>query len=673
MDNELITREILGNVPAGLARVFYVVTFAVLGWSAWRFYRRAAARREGRPAETQAAARPGWRTIVTSAVQYLAFHRQLLQDRYAGIAHLLTFYGFVILFIGTCLVFLEHQTPLHFFYGTFYCVASLVVDLGGVAFLAGLGIFLWRRHRPGESRLLKQAWVAALGWLLFFIGVTGFLLEGARIARDFPPFERWSAVGYSVALLFHASGVSGDAAPAAHRFLWGTHAALCAGFFALLPWKFFGHMAYGLASWTTRSRRPLAALAPVTLDGSRSPGASQPRHLSRLDLLQVDACTTCGRCNDVCPAHAAGKPLHPREIVLGVRQALDAAPSAEMLDWIEDDALWSCTTCAACSGTCPVGIDVHGKIIELRRGRVETGVIPPAAEQVFESVAARFNPFQKSNDDRLEFARGLPVPVAAPDEAVELLYWVGCAGSFDPQGQSVARSMIKILNHLQIPYRVLGTKERCTGDVARRLGEEGLFQELARDNLGTFRKHRVRRILTHCPHCWNTLRNEYPHVADIAAFRDCEVIHHSHFLAELIGSGRISLQAGGPDRRPTADRITFHDPCYLGRGNSATVAPRAVIAGLTGKESVEMPRHGRNSFCCGAGGGAMWLDVRGTERVETLRFQEAAETGAETIATGCPFCKTMLDAARTAQGATATARVRQVKDIAELVADGLGL
>jgi Fe-S oxidoreductase len=317
-----------------------------------------------------------------------------------------------------------------------------------------------------------------------------------------------------------------------------------------------------------------------------------------------------------------------------------------------------------------VGIDVHGKIVALRRGRVESGVVPAAAEDVFVSSAARFNPFQKPNEARLDFALGLPVPVAERDEPVELLYWIGCAGSFDPQGQSVARSMINVLNHLQIPYRVLGPRERCTGDPARRMGEEGLFQELARENLSTLREHRVQRILTHCPHCFNTLRNEYPDLQarpEGKSLPQYEVIHHTEFLAELVAAGRIRLQAGA------TGNVTYHDPCYLGRGNGVTAAPRDVIAALPGVATAEMPRNGKNSFCCGAGGGAMWLDVRGDERVENIRFREAAETGAQTIVTGCPFCKTMLDAARAAQTGEATSPVRQVKDVAELVSEGLGL
>jgi Fe-S oxidoreductase len=229
--------------------------------------------------------------------------------------------------------------------------------------------------------------------------------------------------------------------------------------------------------------------------------------------------------------------------------------------------------------------------------------------------------------------------------------------------------MIKILNHANIDYRVLGPSERCTGDPARRMGEEGLFQELAADNRSTFRGHRVRRILTHCPHCFNTMRNEYPALSPNgdAGKPDYDVVHHTQFLSELIGNGKLSLKPQGKEL------ITFHDPCYLGRGNDVVAAPRDALQGIPGVSLTEMPRHGRSSFCCGAGGGAMWLDVRGSERVENLRLREAESTGAKTIATGCPFCKTMLDASRQGAPNGVAVSVSRVKDIAELVAENLGL
>jgi Fe-S oxidoreductase len=296
---------------------------------------------------------------------------------------------------------------------------------------------------------------------------------------------------------------------------------------------------------------------------------------------------------------------------------------------------------------------VYDKIVELRRALVEQGEVPDLAAAVFESTASTFNPFGKDNNQRLLWAQGLKVPVAEPDEEVDLLYWVGCAGSFDPDGQLVARSMIAILDRLGIRYRILGCRERCTGDPARRMGEEGLFQQCARENIAILAGHSVKTVLTHCPHCFNTMKNEYPEFG--ASF---SVEHHSQFLARLIAEGKL----GGMEQ---LESVTYHDPCYLGRGNGETEAPRVVIDAIA-DSNIEMARHGRESFCCGAGGGSLWLDVTGLDRVENIRVREAAATGAKTIVTACPFCKVMLEAG--IQALPDGDRMI-VKDLAELVAE----
>jgi Fe-S oxidoreductase len=415
-------------------------------------------------------------------------------------------------------------------------------------------------------------------------------------------------------------------------------------------------MVYGAASWSLCRRRPLGRLR-TPASPELAPGAASVRALDWNDLLQADACTTCGRCNAACPAAAAGKPLRPREIVLGIREALTdlrgATDGDDLPGRFDPDALWSCTTCGACNEVCPVGIDVYDKIVELRRARVESGSIPDAAASFFESTASAFNPFGEHNSQRLAWAQGLTPPVAEPGEEVDLLYWVGCAGSFDPDGQSVSRSMIEILDRLGVRYRVLGCRERCTGDPARRAGEEGLFQQCARENIETLAGHSVKTVLTHCPHCFNTMKNEYPEFG--ASF---SVEHHSQFLARMIAEGRLTGMEG-------LASVTYHDPCYLGRGNAETAAPRAVIDAMSDAR-VEMPRHGEESFCCGAGGGSLWLDVPGEDRIENIRLREAADTGAKTVATGCPFCKSMLEAGNQA---LPDGNSMVVKDLAELVAE----
>ena len=667
-DDEQITRQIMGNVSdtPWLVVLFYVFALGACGVAAIAFIRRIGQYRCAKPDQDL---RRGIGRGLLSVFGYLTFHRQLRRDRYAGLAHMLVFYGFFVLFIGTCLVFLEHDTPLHFFYGRFYLVASLVIDVGGVALVIGLSMFVLRRVRHASTRILRHWWVGALGLLLLAISVTGFALEAARIAVDMPRHERWSAVGYSVAWILQGVGVHGESARRVHRFMWTVHAVLCIGFFALLPWRFFGHMVYGVVSLATRTNKPRTQLAGVSntplnqgdpvVSGAESggPGATTWSDFGWHDLLQADACTTCGKCNEVCPAHAAGKPLHPREIVLGLRQAMhDRDRPLNAL--IDDDAIWSCTTCAACNDTCPVGIEVYDKIVEMRRGRIETGEVPAAAEQLFEATASDSNPFGKPARDRMNWAAGLNVPVAKEGEPIEWLYWVGCAGSFDPDGRAVTQAMVKILNHLNVNYRVLGLREGCTGDPSRRMGEEGLYLEQAQKTIDLLRSHRVQRLLTHCPHCYNTFANEYPQLG-----YQVNAEHHSQFLARMIHQSRLKLPRGHHQR------LTFHDPCYLGRGNGQIRPPRDVLLSLPQVNYVEMPRHGRDSFCCGAGGGSMWLDRPGDERIENMRAQEAQATGASTVATGCPFCKSMLLAGCQSLETSTI----EVKDLAELVVQAEGI
>jgi Fe-S oxidoreductase/nitrate reductase gamma subunit len=661
---EAVTRDIMGNVPAILQIAFYLAALLVCSLAGYAFLRRSQRYRRGKSDAPEELPHRSLVAGLGAVLSYLALQKPLWRDGYAGLAHLLTVYGFGVLFMGTCLVFLEHDTPLHFLFGRFYLIASLLIDLGGVAFIVGLVMFLGRRLLSHASRLLSAWWVVALAWLLLAIGVSGFLLEAARLARDMPVFERWSVVGYGIALGLRRLGMSGEVALMWHRALWITHAVFCVAFFALLPWRFFAHMVYGAVSWATRTARPLGQLRLPNLV-RQAPGAVRAEDLPWYDLLQADACTTCGRCNQVCPAHAAGKALRPREVVLGLRAAFEvelgpAGGNSALSTHIADAMLWSCTACMACNQVCPVGIEIVDKIVEARRGRVETGTVPEAAVQVFESTAMQDNPFGKASADRLAWASGLNLPVAQADEPIVLLYWIGCAGSFDPDGQAVSRAMTKILNHLGINYRVLGRRECCTGDPARRLGEEGLFQQLARQNIARLKHHGVVRVLTQCPHCFNTFRNEYPALG--AAFA---VEHHSQFLAHMIRDGKLRLPSG------RAETVVFHDPCYLGRGNGETAAPREVLGALPQVQMKEMPRSGTDSFCCGAGGGAMWLDLPGTVRIETLRAEEAAATGATTVATACPFCKTMLEAGK--QVLEPGGNGLAVKDLAELVVEAEGL
>ncbi len=643
-------REILWNVSSLTMGTVYLLSFVCIGWIVAWLFRRSLLWQRGRTTVGQLS----WSAGIQRLADYLLTHRVIARDRYAGVMHRLIFWGFVILVISTTLVGIQHHGHIVFLTGNFYLVFSLFSDLGGVAFIAGIAMALWRRREVGgQQRLLSSAATTAMLWCLLVLAVTGFVVEAARIAVDFPEFEHWSPVGFVLARGLQLFGITGETARKLHAGVWVLHAGVVMVFLAIVPLSLLKHILVGSYSVMRPAGRPGVLAAPaVPLTHAADFDAFR-----QVDLMQADACLTCGLCTTVCPAEAAGKPLSPRSVVLGLRSHLDR-PDVALTEQVADDALWSCTTCNACDTICPVNIHIVQKIVTLRRGRVAVGEIPGTAAEALESAAQKFNPYGRANSARMEWASGLNLPVAQPDEPVELLYWVGCGGAFDPAGQAVARSMVQILNHLQISYRVLGCRERCTGDPARRLGEEGLWSELAATNQATIASHGVKTILANCPHCFNSFKNEYPSVGPMP-----RVMHHTQWLEEKLQDGSLKTKTD------VREKVTFHDPCYLSRANDETAAPRAVLDRIYDGSRVEMAAHGKQSFCCGGGGGQLWLDVRGRTRVETIRAEQVEQTESQTVATGCPFCRLMLEAGR-ANLAEGQGKWR-VRDLAELVAENL--
>ena len=466
-------------------------------------------------------------------------------------------------------------------------------------------------------------------------------------------------IGYPISKLF--TNVSASSLDTWHKILWIVHVVAFAAFLVMLPITMLRHIFTSPLNMYLRDRdRPkgaMRAMPNLTETSLESFGASVVEDFTWKQLLDTDACTMCGRCTSVCPAHATGKPLDPREIVLKTGEVMAAtaahAPGGKvspplstdseitigansLFERISSEEIWSCTTCKACDEICPVNIEILDKILDMRRylSLMESN-FPSELGNAYRAMENQGNPWGMNQGERADWAKDLNVEVVDPGSPFdhEYLYWVGCAGSFDDKNKKVTQSMAKLLERAGVDVAILGPSEMCTGDSARRSGNEYLFQMLAMPNIEMMNGMGVKKIITQCPHCFNTLKNEYPQLGG-----DYEVIHHSQFLAELIADGRLSMAGAS-----LAERVTYHDSCYLGRHNDVYMAPRNVIGSLKGIDIVEMPRNGTKGMCCGAGGARMWMEESIGVKVNDERAQEALSTGASRVATACPFCYIMLD------------------------------
>src|SRR5205814_7089859 len=494
------------------------------------------------------------------------------------------------------------------------------MDVFGVAFIIGCLLAMYRRafrRKPSLGHNKSDWWLLGL---LLSLGVTGFAVEALRIhyTQVQPWIARWSTVGWLIdASLLQRIDI--EAARKLHLTAWWLHAILVSAFFASIPITRFLHVITGPANIALRPRRPMGALVPLTVEEVEQTGrtgVNTMAEFTRQQLLSLDACMECGRCEDACPATASNKPLSPKAVVIDLRGLLSRG-GGDVHTTIRDETLWACTMCQACVEECPVLIGHVDLISDMRRDLIGEGKLAGPPAKALQQISSQSNPYGRANSERLAWADGLEVPTAESNPSLEYLLWVGCAASFDPRAQKVARATAQLLKEAGVNFVVLGKEETCTGDPARRIGDEFLFQQRARTNVETLTRRKVKKIVTPCPHCYNTLKNEYPQFGG-----QYDVQHHSTLLAELIGAGRLSNGASN------GEPITLHDPCYLARVNGEVDATRTVIGAAGDAKYREMPRCGKKTFCCGAGGGRMWFEEAPSQRVSVLRSQEAIATGA---------------------------------------------
>jgi Fe-S oxidoreductase/nitrate reductase gamma subunit len=663
-DESPTTREVFGGIPSSLKIAFYVMVSILLVYGAVLFSQRVKNWTRGKPDDRRTTPKNVKRRL--GDFRAGVYMQTLLRDPAAGIMHSLIYFSFLVLLAVTTILEINHQIPesWKFLNGNVYMAYSFIGDFAGLCLFVGVMWAIVRRYiqRPYRIRIKTKPEHAVILGVFLAITVTGFGTEAWRIAETgMPAFETWSFVSWPIAnLIKNNSNLAGG-----HQVWWILHIFSFFAFLVILPVTMLRHMFTSPLNMYLKDReRPKGAMKPMPnlLETElESFGASTIEDFTWKQLLDLDACTMCGRCTSVCPAHATGKSLDPREIVLKSGEVMAATGTPQvspplgvvaeitvsansLFERVTPEEVWACTSCKACDEICPVNIEILDKILDMRRylSLMESN-FPTELGNAYRSMENTGNPWGMSQADRGDWAEkfeGIEILDGSSPLEAEYLYWVGCAGSFDDKNKKVTQAMAQLLQRSGISFSILGPSEMCTGDPARRSGNEYIFQMLATQNIETLNGMGVKKIITQCPHCFNTLANEYPQMGG-----NYEVVHHSQFLEFLIDSGKLDLS-----NAKLEERVVYHDSCYLGRHNDVYMAPRNVIGSLGGIEIVEASRNGTQGMCCGAGGGRMWMEESTGKQINIERSQELLRTGATKIAVACPFCYIMIDDGVKAQG-----------------------
>ena len=738
----MATREIFWNI-GDWGYILYGLLIPLALILAYAIYRRYRLWRVGQP-DNRLDNIPQriWSFIITGIVDGL-IHRRFLREPYPGLIHFIIFWGGVVFLLGAFVDFITHYgvsgvvdgEHVHGLWGAPYLGLSVVVDVLGIGVLIGVVFAAYRRYIQKPDRLDNKPENAIALALIFVIVLTGFIVEGLRIAyftndpsafREILPIDYdpdwalWSPGGWAFGKVF--AGISSGALLLGHKSLWWFHTALSLGaiVYVALTWSSLSHIVIGPFNVLFRSSRPKGALAPINLEEAETFGVDKISGFTWKQILDLDACTRCGRCQDICPAYLSGKALSPKKLIQDLKQhwlevATDMViadmaassgngggngngkspplknrllqtldrytflvlpellakvglggkrrngngnePKVSMIgDVITAEVIWDCTTCRACQEVCPVFVEHIDKIIDMRRNLVlEQAEMPETAEMALRCIEERGHTCKGTTACRTDWCGDVEgAKILSEDQDIEILYFVGCSAALEDRNMKVSAAFGKILQVAGVKFGVLGEEESCCGEPARRMGNEYLFQMQATKNIENFKRYGVKKIVVSCPHGYNTLKNEYPQFGG-----EFEVVHHSQFIAELIQQGRLKLKDG------MAEKITYHDACYLGRHNDVYNEPRQVVKALPGAQFKEMARRRSRSFCCGAGGGHMWMEETVGTRISEMRTDQALATGASVLATACPFCLQMFEDAIKAKEAEESIRAM---DIAELVA-----
>lgn len=679
MDAITPTRELFWNISGQW--VMYPLFLAVVAFFVLFYVRRVKLWRIGRPDDRSGHVGLRLRGALRDAVLQV----RVLREKKGGIIHLAMYAGMIVLLLATALTAADADLGTSFVQGGLYLYFfSLAVDVAGLLFCIGMAAALIRRAMRKNKGLDTSVSDIVILIALLAIGISGFCVEGLRIVGTDDPWRFWSPVGNAFAALF--AGLDAEQISAAHRILWWSHLVLA--FVVLGAWTYtkLVHVLLVPAGVYFRTLDHKATLPYIDLEDEEldSMGVGSIDEFTWKDLFDAEACIQCGRCVNNCPANMTGKELSPKRVVQGLRAQLEehgpsiaaarkaagrgdgreeeratasGAPEriAPVGSVLSENALWDCRTCGACQEQCPAMIEVPSKIVKMRTYQVSMeSAFPSEAQQSFRALENNGNPWGLGWQTRANWAEGLDVPTLAENPDAEYVFWPGCSGAFDARNRKVSIALVKLLKAARVDFAIIGNEEKCCGDAARRMGNEYVYYMLASENIATLDSYGVKKIITQCPHCFTSLSVDYPQLGG-----RYEVIHHADLLERLVAEGRLPIASG------VSKRVTYHDSCYLGRYNGIYEEPRSLLR-AAGCDVVEMGKAFSESFCCGAGGGRMWLEEKEGVRINFERARQALETDPDEVCTACPFCLTMLS-----DGVAAKDAAVPVRDIAEILADSL--
>lgn len=611
--------------------LFYVLIFSSIAYMLWQVAQRVKLWQQGKPVD--------WlpKDKKEAAQLFLAnFWQAVLKQKKVRSSrpktgapmHLMMFYGFLTLFIGTTLLAINTYSPFKFHKGAYYLGYEFVLDFMGLVYLVGMTWAVVRgfatRGKEGDRSPLKTT-PRDLGILLLLhsLGDLGFLTEAARMRLNPHDFDTSGFAGHFLAGLLPNLDLTG------YKAIWWVHIVGVAAFFALLPQMRIRHILTIIVSTGASPDRPMGKLVTLSMEEvekTEKIGADRPSDFTQWHLLSLDACMECGRCTEVCPAYGSGKSLNPKKVVQDIRGQLPG--NLAIIEPVSEEALWACTTCNACVEACPAQIRHTDLIVDARRFLVAEGKLSGTGAVMLRQLGSTGHAWGQQKNTREDWMAGLDIPLCRNGVDFEYLFWVGCAGATDPAAVKTTQAVAQLLKKAGVKFACLGQEETCTGDPARRAGDEFLFQEKAGINVEAFKKYGIKKVITTCPHCLNTLRHEYK---DFGI--ELEAYHHTQILQQLISKDKLKA------KKSAQGEIVYHDPCYLARANGESEAPRAVVNGMAN------PDHsGVKTLCCGAGGARMWMEEEPNQRPGNVRAQELLATGAKTVGVACPFCRIMLDA-----------------------------